>query len=155
MLSEVIDDEEYLEIKNECKKQIEILEDKLAKLSVDVKKVNIDSALNKALQKLENIGSLYQEGHIETKRAIIGSIFAEKLVFDGTNYRTTRINSVASHILLINRGLCKEKNRINDHFNHLSGLVPSAGVEPAHPKILVFETNASTNSASWASCFFV
>ena len=29
--------------------------------------------------------------------------------------------------------------------------VPSAGVEPAHPKILVFETNASTNSASWAS----
>ena len=32
-------------------------------------------------------------------------------------------------------------------------LVPSAGVEPAHPKILVFETNASTNSASWASCF--
>jgi hypothetical protein len=57
------------------------------------------------------------------------------------------------HILLINKGLCKEKNRINDHFNHLSGLVPSAGVEPAHPKILVFETNASTNSASWASCF--
>jgi hypothetical protein len=34
-------------------------------------------------------------------------------------------------------------------------LVPSAGVEPAHPKILVFETNASTNSASWASCFVV
>jgi hypothetical protein len=33
--------------------------------------------------------------------------------------------------------------------------VPSAGVEPAHPKILVFETNASTNSASWASCFVV
>ena len=155
LLSEIIDDEEYLVIKNECKKQIEILEDKLAKLSVDAKKVNIDSALNKALQKLENIGSLYQEGHIETKRAIIGSIFPEKLEFDGTNYRTTRINSVASHILLINRGLCKEKNRINDHFNHLSGLVPSAGVEPAHPKILVFETNASTNSASWASCFVV
>lgn len=35
--------------------------------------------------------------------------------------------------------------------NH-QAFVPSAGVEPAHPKILVFETNASTNSASWACC---
>lgn len=29
-------------------------------------------------------------------------------------------------------------------------LVPRAGVEPARPKALVFETNASTNSATWA-----
>jgi hypothetical protein len=28
--------------------------------------------------------------------------------------------------------------------------VPRAGVEPARPKALVFETNASTNSATWA-----
>ena len=28
--------------------------------------------------------------------------------------------------------------------------VPRAGVEPARPKSLVFETNASTNSATWA-----
>lgn len=28
--------------------------------------------------------------------------------------------------------------------------VPRAGVEPARPKTLVFETNASTNSATWA-----
>jgi site-specific DNA recombinase len=60
------------------------------------------------MQKLENIGSLYSEGHIETKRAIIGSIFPEKLEFDGSNYRTTRMNSIAGHILLINKGLCKK-----------------------------------------------
>gem|GEM_PF-1604430 len=30
-------------------------------------------------------------------------------------------------------------------------VVPRAGVEPARPKALVFETNASTNSATWAS----
>ncbi len=29
-------------------------------------------------------------------------------------------------------------------------LVPRAGLEPAHLSILVFETNASTNSATWA-----
>ena len=30
--------------------------------------------------------------------------------------------------------------------------VPRAGVEPALPKELVFETSASTNSATWARC---
>lgn len=38
LLSEVIDDEEYLEIKTKCKKQIEILEERLANVEVDSKK---------------------------------------------------------------------------------------------------------------------
>ena len=33
-------------------------------------------------------------------------------------------------------------------------LVPRAGLEPAHREILVFETNASTNSAIGARMFF-
>lgn len=46
-----------------------------------------------------------------------------------------------------------QKNPSN--INRRGFSVPSAGVEPAHPKILVFETNASTNSASWACCILV
>ena len=33
----------------------------------------------------------------------------------------------------------------------VSVLVPRAGLEPARVSSLVFETNASTNSATWAS----
>jgi len=40
------------------------------------------------VETLQNIGKHYQEGEIEIKRAIIGSIFPEKLEFDGKHYRT-------------------------------------------------------------------
>lgn len=89
------------------------------------KKLNINRYLDNALQKLENIGSLYKEGHIQTKRAIIGSIFTEKLEFDGSNYRTTRMNSVSGYILLINRKLCEKENRKNDHLITYPVLYPA------------------------------
>jgi hypothetical protein len=38
-------------------------------------------------------------------------------------------------------------------FSYNEVFVPRAGIEPARPKTLVFETNASTNSAIWAFFF--
>ncbi|QGA24892.1 hypothetical protein [Sphingobacterium zhuxiongii] len=97
-MSETIDDEDYLEIKKECKERIESLEEQLSKDGSDSKKINIDKSLDRALQNIANIPKLYREGEINTKRAIIGSIFPEKLEFDGKTYRTARINVIASHI---------------------------------------------------------
>ena len=42
--------------------------------------------------------------------------------------------------------VCTKKERKNSLF------VPRTGLEPVHPEVLVFETNASTNSAIWAFC---
>lgn len=81
-LSEIIDDDEYLEIKRECKERISRVEEELNK-SLVPQISNIDKLLEQALETLQNIGKHYQEGEIETKRAIIGSIFPEKLEFDG------------------------------------------------------------------------
>ena len=33
--------------------------------------------------------------------------------------------------------------------------VPRTGLEPVHPEVLVFETNASTNSAIWAKVTYL
>src|SRR5690606_16040103 len=92
LLSEIIDDEEYLDIKKECKEQIEILEGQLSKNDTDNAKINVDKSLDRALKYIENIPQMYSEGGVQTKRAIIGSIFPEKLEFDGKTYRTTRMN---------------------------------------------------------------
>jgi hypothetical protein len=109
-LSEIIDDDEYLVIKKECKDQISKLEKELNKSSIP-QISNIDKLLEQALATLQNIGKLYQKGEIEVKRAIIGSIFPEKLEFDGKHYRTARINSIAHHIFQINNELDGVKKR--------------------------------------------
>ena len=135
LLSEVIDDNEYLDLKKEYKKQIESLEDELGKIGDNIKKINIDRSLENALENLENIGSLYIKGSIDTKRSIIGSIFPEKLEFNGINYRTARMNNIASCIMLINKQLCKKENRKNDNYIHFSGLVLPTGLEPVTKRL--------------------
>ncbi len=130
LLSETIDDEDYLEIKKECKERIESLEEQLSKDDSDSKKINIDKSLDRALQNIVNIPKLYREGEINTKRAIIGSIFPEKLEFDGKTYRTARMNVIASHIFQINNELRLKKNRTNEIYFRLSCLVAGTGLEP-------------------------
>ena len=72
---------------------------------------NIDKLLEQALETLQNIGKHYQEGEIETKRAIIGSIFPEKLEFNGKYYLTARIKSIEYHIFQINNELDGTKKK--------------------------------------------
>lgn len=129
LLSETIDDEDYLEIKKECKERIESLEEQLSKDGSDAKKINIDKSLDRALQNIANIPKVYREGEINTKRAIIGSIFPEKLEFDGKTYRTARMNVIASNIFQINNELALKKNRTDENKFHLSCLVAPSRIE--------------------------
>lgn len=151
LLSNVIEDEDYIQIKDECKQKIYSLEQKLDRDDTEAQIVDIDKLVEEALEVTTNLGKLYREGTSGTKRSIIGSIFPEKIFFDGIQCRTTRLNTIVGYIFQTTSELCKNKNRKNELNFHLSGLVPRAGVEPAHLAILVFETNASTNSAIWAS----
>jgi site-specific DNA recombinase len=77
----------------------------LSKDSSDTKKINIEKSLDSAFSYIENIPKMYSEGEINTRRAIIGSIFPEKLEFDGRTNRTARMNVIANHIFQINNGL--------------------------------------------------
>jgi hypothetical protein len=53
---------------------------------------------------------LYQDGDLKTKRKIISSIFPEKLVYNGNNYRTTRVNEAVELIYNVGLGLVEKKN---------------------------------------------
>ncbi len=138
LLAETIDDDEYIEIKKDCKEQIEKLEIQL-KILPEQSKVDIPKLIDQAIESLTNIWKTYSEGGIAVKRKIIGSIFPEKLEFDGNHYRTTRINTIVNLIFQINKELPKKENRRNDNNNHFSCYVDPQGFEPqmTAPKTVV------------------
>ncbi|MDM1379900.1 recombinase family protein [Myroides marinus] len=129
LLEGTLEDDDYLAIKKECKIEIEKLEKQLIEEEGN-KKIDIKSMLDRALDKVVNLGVLYAEGGIQTKREIIGSIFPEKLEFDGKIYRTTRINTLVKCIFQINNELAENKNRIYENFLDISCVVAKTGVEP-------------------------
>lgn len=95
-------------MKSECEVQMTKLEAK--RLNTETPKVNIETQLKKAIDVLLRLDLCYQNGKIALKREIIGSIFPEKLTFDGKQHRNTRLNEVASTIYLIsNESQSKKK----------------------------------------------
>lgn len=130
LLSEIIEDEEYLEIKKECKNKIEKLEEELNKSEEKKEITNINKIIHTAIEAITNVPKLYTDSGTKEKRQIIGSIFPEKLEFDGKHYRTARMNTVAYYIFQINNELYSKRKRTNNQFDHLSCLVARRGVEP-------------------------
>ena len=123
-----LDPDDFRELKAECTTKINELEAKLTGLSQ--KGNNIDGLLNKAVNNLSAIDILYEEGTITEKRQIIGSIFPEKLTFDGFSYRTARLNEAVRLIFSLDAGFNEMKNRKSDDFSRLSGWVVPTGIEP-------------------------
>ena len=103
---------------------------------------NIDTILNKAVNTLSHLDTLYENASSMKKREIIGSIFPEKLIFDGFNYRTTRLNEALRLIYNMDAAFEENKNGTNDNFSHLSHQVNWLGLEPRTHTLKVY---CSTN----------
>jgi len=51
--------------------------------------------LNKGVNNLLKLDSVYETGDIEKKREIISSMYPERMTFDGFSVQTNRMNEVA------------------------------------------------------------
>lgn len=56
------------------------------------KSYDMSDCMDKALTNLSRLQIAYSEGDTTVKRSIIGSIYPAKPCFDGTDYRTAKIN---------------------------------------------------------------
>lgn len=98
------------------------------RLSEDMK---IKDKLNYSINLIGNLGEFFTSATPEVKIKLLGSIFPEKIEFDGKNYRTKSYNKLLDVIYqetkqLQGRGKKKSPKNEGDF-----GLVPRAGVEPA------------------------
>jgi site-specific DNA recombinase len=127
-----LDHTDFKIIKKEKEELIEALEIELLKFTHD--SVNISSELDQAITALYTIDSVFSTGDVKTRRYIIGSIYPGKLIFDGFQYRTPRVNEVAQAISALGAGFGENKNGQIDQNFDLSTLVPRRGIEPLiHP----------------------
>lgn len=83
--------------------------------------------LDFGLSFIADAGKYYEQASPETKKRIIGSIFPEKLTFDGTAYRTTRVNEVFALICSEGKGFRKRKPGKKAGQSHQA---PPSGLEP-------------------------
>ncbi len=94
---------------------------------------NIEPLLNQAISKLSSLDELYEKADNKEKREIIGSIYPEKLTFDGFHYRTSRLNEAVELIYKLGEGFSENENGQTESIFDLSTLVPRTGFEPARP----------------------
>lgn len=103
---------------------------------------NLKAKLDYSINLIENLGEVFAEATPEIKLKIIGSIFPEKIQFDGENYRTNSYNQVFDFIFTNTkqlRGKEKENDVKNRSHSHLGCDV---GLEPTTPRTTIW---CSTN----------
>ena len=91
--------------------------------------------LNKGLGVLKKLDNIYTNSDLKGKHNLLGSTFVEKLIFDGKNCRTGKINGAVSLILNIDKALEGNKKRQDDKKIDLSRIVGYTGFEPVTPAL--------------------
>ena len=66
---------------------------------------NIETLLNSGIENLFRLHSIYEYTQFVACRDLIGSIYPENLIYDGTGFRTKRVNEAVQLIYLINKQL--------------------------------------------------
>ena len=126
-----------MQIDKEAKKfqdRIELLE--------TAKRHNLEPKINYSMLLINNLDTFIDEAPTETKCKLIGSMFIDKIEFDGKKYRTKSYNKVLDLIYQQTSELRKQNERDSSEKSEESLQVPPQGLEPWTPTLRV---SCSTN----------
>ena len=149
LLSGTISDANYNRISQRYEKQLNELKQQIEVMK-NPNRANIEPKLSYSISLLDNMEGFFRDAPVKVKIKLLGSIFPEKIEFDGKNYRTNGYNKVLDLIYQQTKELREPKKVDGERFSSFPASVPRAGVEPARVAPLVCETSASTDSAIWA-----
>ena len=94
-------------------------------------KQQLDAKIKYSISLLANLEHVFREAPVDQKVKLLGSMFPEKIEFDGNNYRTTGYNKVLDLIYQQTKQLQEPKKVLGRRFEPSPQSVPRAGVEPA------------------------
>ena len=112
----------YRKVALDLEKQIDILR--------TPSRSKIEPKLDYSINLINNIDNYIRNAPVEVKIKLIGSMFPEKIEFDGTDYRTNSYNKVLDLIYQQTNELRREINKNGESFSTFSVSVPRPGVEP-------------------------
>ena len=115
--------------------------------------VKVEPKLGYAISLISNIDRFILDAPVSLKIKLLGSMFPQKIEFDGNKYRTNEYNKVLDLIYQQTNELRVGEKENGESFSTFSVSVPRPGIEPGWVAPLVFETSASTDSAIWAHIF--
>ena len=131
LLSDQIDPADYRAMKAEYEERINRHQAKLT--AVINQPDNLNTILNRGIDNIYRLSEIYETGTIMEKRQVIGLVYPEKLVFDGDQLRTTRINEAVRLIYTLDKELAENEKGQNGNKTILSSQVGKTGFEPATP----------------------
>ena len=146
--SGTITDDAYKRISVRYDKDINELDRQITLLSNEGK--GMREKIDFSVSLINNLTKIMTDAPVKTKCKLIGSMFFDKIEFDGENYRTKNYNKVLDLIFQETSKLRGEEKEKSEPQQENSDSVPRPGVEPGWVAPLVFETSASTDSAIWA-----
>lgn len=118
LLNSDIEPDDYKIIKRECESETSRLEAKVAALVQQQE--DITPLIDAGLSSLDNLSEHYSKAGTEVKRQIIDSIFPDKLEFDGTTFRTARVNEAVRVLFNLGKAFAEIKMGQADSISDLS-----------------------------------
>ena len=140
-----IDKDSFNRMKKRTQSNITEIQGKIELLQSS--KQNVTPQLSYCISLLSNLDRVFLEAPIEAKIKLLGSMFPEKIEYDGEKYRTASYNKVLDLIYQNTNKLRGDEKEKSEPPNEDSDSVPRPGLEPGWVSPLVFETSASTDSA--------
>jgi len=120
--------EDYNRLLKRINKEIQKIEDSIYTMAGV--QTNYDKYLDYGLSFMTHIKTYFVNAPIEVKHKMLDSIFPEKLIFDGKNYRTTEMNSFVSLITSKSKSYDGMETRKAAIADSSSNLAPPLGLEP-------------------------
>lgn len=125
-----LDVDDFRTLKKQCEEQANVVEMKLMELGQ--KERGIDHLIEIGIQKLLLLPTFYEKATSSERREIIGSMFPEKWVFDGSEHRTGRLNNFVSCIYMADKEISQKIKETNALKCDLSPTEVPSGFEPLY-----------------------